>query len=108
MPGRPGAVLIEPRCVRRRAQPCTGGYRHLAVGNRQEIADHQLASDQPAEIVPAEVARGETEAHAAGFGRETLPFKTDVRKLKNLGLTDSLEVGYRLSPRGRAYLEPRS
>ena len=26
-------------------------------------------------------------------------------KLKNLGLTESLEVGYRLSPRGRAYLE---
>jgi hypothetical protein len=41
---------------------------------------------------------------AAGFGRETLPFKTDVRKLKNLGLTESLEVGYRLSPRGRAYV----
>ena len=41
---------------------------------------------------------------AAGFGRETLPFKNDVRKLKNLGLTESLEVGYRLSPRGQAYL----
>ena len=44
---------------------------------------------------------------AAGFGRETLPFKTDVRKLKNLGLTESLEVGYRLSPRGDAYLSGR-
>jgi hypothetical protein len=42
---------------------------------------------------------------AVGFGRETLPFKNDVRKLKNLGLTESLEVGYRLSPRGQAYLE---
>jgi hypothetical protein len=42
---------------------------------------------------------------AAGFGRETLPFKNDVRKLKNLGLTESLEVGYRLSPRGRAFLD---
>jgi hypothetical protein len=41
---------------------------------------------------------------AAGFGRETQPFKIDVRKLKNLGLTISLEVGYRLSPRGEAYL----
>jgi hypothetical protein len=41
---------------------------------------------------------------AAWFGRETQPFKTDVRKLKNLGLTESLEVGYRLSPRGEAYL----
>lgn len=41
---------------------------------------------------------------AASVGRETLPFKTDVRKLKNLGLTLSLQVGYTLSPRGEAYL----
>jgi hypothetical protein len=41
---------------------------------------------------------------AAHFGRETQPFKTDVRKLKNLGLTLSLKVGYRLSPRGESYL----
>jgi hypothetical protein len=31
-------------------------------------------------------------------------FKTHVRKLKALGLTISLEVGYRLAPRGQAYL----
>jgi hypothetical protein len=41
---------------------------------------------------------------AASLGRETLPFKRDVRKLKELGLTESLEVGYRLAPRGRAVL----
>ena len=41
---------------------------------------------------------------AASFGRETQPFKVDVRKLKNLGLTHSLPVGYELSPRGRAVL----
>lgn len=41
---------------------------------------------------------------AESFDRETAPFKIDVRKLKNLGLTHSLAVGYRLSPRGRAYL----
>ncbi|MET0134928.1 MAG: hypothetical protein ABW215_15200 [Kibdelosporangium sp.] len=38
---------------------------------------------------------------AAEFGRDTLAFKADVRKLKELGLTESLEVGYRLSLRGR-------
>ncbi|MCK9519732.1 MAG: hypothetical protein M0R74_12025 [Dehalococcoidia bacterium] len=38
------------------------------------------------------------------LGRERLPFKADVRKLKAMGLTESLEVGYRLSPRGRALL----
>jgi len=41
---------------------------------------------------------------AADEGRETQPFKIDVRKLKNLGLTESLDVGYRISPRGRAFL----
>lgn len=40
---------------------------------------------------------------AASVGRERDPFKLDVRKLKALGLTESLPVGYRLSPRGRAY-----
>lgn len=33
-------------------------------------------------------------------GRETIPFKADIRKLKALGITESLPVGYRLSPRG--------
>jgi hypothetical protein len=42
---------------------------------------------------------------AESVGRAKLPFKRDVRKLKELGLTESLLVGYRLSPRGRALLE---
>ena len=42
---------------------------------------------------------------AVGIGRETQPFKRDVRKLKELGLTESLERGYRLSPRGAALLD---
>ncbi|MEP6859776.1 MAG: ASCH domain-containing protein [Deltaproteobacteria bacterium] len=42
------------------------------------------------------------------LGRETLPFKVDVRKLKRLGLTQSFEVGYEISPRGRAYLAAAS
>lgn len=37
-------------------------------------------------------------------GMEKRPFKQRVRRLKELGLTESLEVGYRLSPRGEAYL----
>ena len=41
-------------------------------------------------------------------GQDRDRFKPNVRKLKNLGLTISLEVGYRLSPRGAAYLEHAS
>jgi hypothetical protein len=42
---------------------------------------------------------------AASFGRETHPFKLDVRKLKELGLTESRRIGYRISPRGEAVLK---
>ena len=41
---------------------------------------------------------------AERVGRETRPFKADVRKLKKLGLTRSFDVGYEISPRGRAFL----
>jgi len=41
-------------------------------------------------------------------GRDTGPFKLDVRKLKAMGLTRSFAVGYEISPRGRAYLSKTS
>jgi predicted transcriptional regulator len=56
----------------------------------------QLIADNPA------VRAGDL---AASVARETAPFKIDVRKLKNLGMTESLEVGYRISPRGQQYLD---
>ncbi len=42
---------------------------------------------------------------AEQLGRETPEWKADVRKLKELGLTESLAIGYRLSPRGEAVLD---
>ncbi len=59
------------------------------------LAVLRMIQDQPAVRAPD---------LAAQFGRETRPFKADVRKLKELGLTESLDVGYRLSPRGKAFL----
>ena len=41
---------------------------------------------------------------AAEVGQERAAYKIRVRRLKALGLTESLERGYRLSPRGEAYL----
>ena len=41
---------------------------------------------------------------AEGQGMEVLTFKRRVRQLKELGLTESLRPGYRLSPRGKALL----
>jgi hypothetical protein len=45
---------------------------------------------------------------AVELGMERLRFKQRVRQLKELGLTESLDVGYRLSPRGRALLRQLS
>ena len=59
----------------------------------------QLIADRPA------VRAGDL---AESVGRERLDFKRDVRKLKELGLTESLNPGYRLSPRGEKVLIARS
>jgi len=56
----------------------------------------QLIVDQPGVV---------SHVLAAQADADVPPFKRRVRQLKELGLTESLEVGYRLSPRGRAVLE---
>ncbi len=42
---------------------------------------------------------------AETLDRERFALKADIRKLKRLGLTLSLDVGYELSPRGQAFLD---
>lgn len=42
---------------------------------------------------------------AATFGIDKPRLKQNIRKLKELGLTESLDTGYRVSPRGKALLE---
>ena len=59
----------------------------------------QMIADQPG-IVSHKLAR-QVDADVPRFKRR-------VRQLKDLGLTESLEVGYRLSPRGRAVPRARS
>jgi hypothetical protein len=55
----------------------------------------QLIADQPG--IVSRVLAPQADA-------DVPPFKRRVRQLKELGLTESLEIGYRLSPRGRAVL----
>lgn len=72
------AVVVElDRLDRAAPQPWTRRYL-------------RLIADRPATV--------STEL-AAEIGVELAPFKQNVRKLKALGLTESLDVGYRLSPR---------
>ena len=44
-------------------------------------------------------------AMAERLGLEKLVLKRKIRQLKELGLTESLAVGYRLSPRGHAFVK---
>ncbi len=62
-----------------------------------------LAIEAVDRVEPAEI--GDAEARAAGF--ETRWLKVQVRSLKELGLTESLKTGYRLSPRGCAFVRAR-
>lgn len=55
-----------------------------------------------AQIASRPAVSSEFLAEAIGWERPV--FKVHVRRLKALGLTISLDVGYRLSPRGQAYL----
>ena len=78
--------------VRRRLQRLDAASRH----GPWTFTVLRLIRDRPA------VRAGDL---AAVMDRERLAFKRDVRKLKELGLTESLDVGYRLAPRGRAVLD---
>jgi hypothetical protein len=74
--------------------------RLAAIDRRSKRGPWTRSHLELIEARPAELA----ETIAASIGREKRPFKADVRRLKELGLTESLPTGYRLSPRGRAVL----
>ena len=111
-PRKPGSRLYRIELALAGPDPRVA-LRERAELGEDEIAelDRRLArmdATRPwtRETLELIAAQPETRAGdlAQQLGRERLPFKADVRKLKALGLTESLEIGYRLSPRGRAYL----
>jgi hypothetical protein len=97
---------------------------YLAPDERPELAANDRLSDADVDAIAARLQRWDAGSPwtrqylemiaaneavrapdlAARIGLDTSRFKRRVRQLKGLGLTISLEVGYRLSPRGRAYL----
>ncbi len=96
-------------------------FHHGGDGDRIEIAlDDRLSTEDVDALVRRLARLGDwalptlkliskrprvaASALAKSLGRERDPFKVDVRKLKRLGLTQSFEVGYELSPRGRTLL----
>jgi hypothetical protein len=99
---------------------------YLAPDERPELASDDQLSDADVDTISKRLQRWDTAAEApwtrqyltmiaaneavrapdlaVRVGLDTPRFKRRVRQLKGLGLTISLDVGYRISPRGRAFL----
>jgi hypothetical protein len=71
-----------------------------AMDRRSKIGAWTLATLRAIETRPGVLAA----KLARSLGRPRDELKRDVRKLKNLGLTFSLEIGYRLTPKGKELL----
>ncbi|MVA74809.1 ASCH domain-containing protein [Auraticoccus sp. F435] len=84
----PGPAELEA-LSRRLARMDAGRHGAWAVPTLRWVAQHPG-------VVSTELAEH--------LGRERYALKADIRRLKALGLTISLDVGYRLSPRGEALL----
>lgn len=100
------AVGPDPRVVLRNADQLEG-VDVEKITRRLDRMDR--AADEPwtrrtLGLIAARPATVST-VLADEMGLERQYFKQRVRRLKELGLTESLEVGYRLSPRGKAYLD---
>jgi hypothetical protein len=100
-----GALRPDPRIALRKAPP---GAQEIAILRRRLDRLDAAAPDGPWTRRTLQVIRDHPAVRAADLcrlvGQERDRFKPNVRKLKALGLTISLEVGYRLSPRGEAFL----
>lgn len=101
-----GSLGADPRVSLRESATLTDDDRH-EITKRLRRLDASAAggpwTSRTLDIIRAHPARRAADL-ARLIGQERLEFKTNVRKLKTLGLTESLEVGYRLSPRGASFL----
>jgi hypothetical protein len=101
-----GTLREDPRVALRNTE--LTGDEERAMRDRLDKMD-QRAPDGPWTLRTLELIRARPAVRAgdlcSGAGQSKEDFKVNVRKLKNLGLTESLEVGYRLSARGQAFLK---
>lgn len=101
-------VEADPRVALRAARPTTAELAEIVakLDRLDRASSHGAWTTETLALIAANPAVRAIDL-AAKVGREKPPFKLDVRKLKALGLTESLEKGYRISPRGEAVLEAR-
>jgi hypothetical protein len=102
-----GPLAADPRVALRDAVPATESEWGQVQARLQRLDDRSPIGPWTQRTLAAISAHPGLRAGTlcAHVGQEQAPFKLNVRKLKALGLTESLEVGYRLSPRGQALLQ---
>ena len=100
-----GALEADPRIALRKSVPDSDGLDALAA-RLGRLDAH--AGGKPWTVKVLETIAAHPAVRAGDLcgmvGQEKMVFKLNVRKLKALGLTESLEIGYRLSPRGQILL----
>jgi Tfp pilus assembly protein FimV len=124
--GYPNAKTAQHDLDRRSARHTYAiAVSYLAPDERPDLAADDRLSEADVEAITTRLARWDAATEpwtqqylemiaaneavrapnlAARVGLDVPRFKRRVRQLKGLGLTISLDVGYRLSPRGRVYL----
>jgi hypothetical protein len=101
-----GALRPDPRVALRQSAEIAGEEQREIARRLQRLDAHAAEgawTQRTLEIIRDHPARRAGDLCRL-VGLELLPFKLNVRKLKALGLTESLEVGYRLSPRGVVFM----
>jgi hypothetical protein len=99
-----GPLRPDPRIALRESTPTDAAIR----GVQERLHRLDLRAAEPWTFSTLEVIGNHPGVRAGDLcglvSQEKAPFKLNVRKLKTLGLTESLETGYRLSPLGVAVL----
>ena len=101
-----GALDADPRVALRKKRASDSDLQSLIVRlERLDARSNGTAwTRRVLDLIEAHPARRAGDLCTMA-GQDKMSFKLNVRKLKTLGLTESLEVGYRLSPRGTALLD---
>jgi len=100
-----GELRSDPRIALRETDSFDGGELEELLKKLKRLDKHAATpwTQKALEVLDARPAVRAGDI-CGSLGQEKEAFKLNVRKLKNLGLTESLGTGYRLSPRGEAVL----
>jgi hypothetical protein len=102
-----GPLRADPRIALREAAKPSHDDRNETLKRLRRL--DARSSDGPWVLQALQLIHSRPGVRAADLcgvmGQSIERFKPNIRKLKALGLTESLEVGYRLSPRGVVFMD---